>query len=442
MKYLIFITTCIFCLSACQQATEDFSASVSNEAFVSTDIDNFWKAYDKITATTDSATQYQLLQELFLDKGTPGLEAIIEARRYSPRAYINAINNYPKFWNSIRPNTLRAPDLIEEMKKGVGKLKNIYPDIKPAKIYFTMGVFRTPGTTVDSLILIGSELAMGHDTVNTSELPKNLDYVKQYFKENPIENIAFLNIHEYVHTQQTTTIGDNLLTQTLYEGTAEFIAELAMQQPSPSPAIQFGKENAAIIKDRFAQEMFSHSYHNWLWNDLENDFKVRDLGYYVGYAMAQKYYDAAEDKQLAIKELIEVNYPDSTELEAFVDKTGYFSKPVAELKTAYDQNRPVVVNVKEFKNGAENVDPKIQQVSVEFSKPMDKRFRGFDYGPLGRNNVLTVHNFEGYTDDGKFVIFEVQMEPNKHYQMLLTERFMDENGLPLKPYLIDIKTSK
>ena len=51
-------------------------------AFVTVDIDHFWAAYDQIISTRDSLRQYEYLQRLFLDKGTPGLRALMDARGY------------------------------------------------------------------------------------------------------------------------------------------------------------------------------------------------------------------------------------------------------------------------------------------------------------------------------------------------------------------------
>jgi hypothetical protein len=39
-------------------------------------------------------------------------------------------------------------------------LKVVYPELRHAKIYFTVGAMRSNGTTLDSMVLIGSEFAM------------------------------------------------------------------------------------------------------------------------------------------------------------------------------------------------------------------------------------------------------------------------------------------
>jgi hypothetical protein len=50
-------------------------------------------AYDKISSTKDSSLQYDYLNKLFLEKGSPGLKAIMQARDYTAKSYVDAINN-------------------------------------------------------------------------------------------------------------------------------------------------------------------------------------------------------------------------------------------------------------------------------------------------------------------------------------------------------------
>jgi hypothetical protein len=420
-------------------ATNAFSQSTASN-FITSDIDNFWVAFDKITATKDSAEQYGFIKTLYLDKATVGLKAMMQARQYTAKSYVNAIKKYPLYWASVRANTLKAPILAKQIEAGVKKLKRIYPDLKPAKVYFTIGVFRANGTTMDSMVLIGAELAMADKNTVTSELTKQYSHLLPYFKENPIENIVFLNVHEFVHTQQKSTIGHDLLTQSVMEGVAEFLAVKAMGIPSTAPAIDFGKKNEPAVKTAFAKDMLALNFDNWLWNDAENAFKMRDLAYYVGYAIAEKNYNAAKNKSKAIKEMIELDYNNEPVLDKFVDKSGYFPEKMATYRTAFDAQRPTIVGIKEFKNGDTNVDANIKQLTIEFSTKMDKDARGFELGPLGDKNLIKIKKFIGFSEDGKSISLEIELTPNLRQQLELSPRFMSETGIPIKPYLIDITT--
>jgi hypothetical protein len=215
-----------------------------NQTFVSTDIDNFWIAHDKIVLTKDSSKQYSLLKEFYINKGTQGLKSIMEVRNYSDKDFIEAINKYPKFWNSIRLNTLKAKSLYPQINSDIQKLKEAYPDLKPATIYFTFGAFRTGGTTQGNKVLIGSEVSLADKSTVIDELPM---WRQSFYKtQNPINEIALLCTHEYIHTQQKEIV-HNLISMCLYEGVAEFISCKVTGKKSDAPAIEFGKANQKII---------------------------------------------------------------------------------------------------------------------------------------------------------------------------------------------------
>lgn len=438
MKNTLLITLLIFTLFGCDKKVNN-----SNRNIITSDITFFWEAYNKITSTQDSILQYKYLDSLYLKKGTVGLEGIRQARNYTPQDYINSINNYPKFWASIRENTLEAEKTSSELENGITKLKSLYPELKPATIYFSIGALRTPGTTIDSLILIGSELAMTDSKTETSEFPENLAHLKSYFKTNPKEHLVFLNLHEYVHTQQNPQVF-NILCLTLYEGVAEFVGEKAIGISTPNPQIEFGKGNANRIREVFEKEMFyPNNLGKWLNSNASNEFDMRDLGYYVGYQICENYYNQSENKTKAIKTMIELDYTNETEIEDFVKKANYFSESLDRLYQTFESNRPTVVRIKEFENKRQNVSPNTKEITVEFSQSLNGHNTGVDFGDLGQNafpkNDITKRF---WSNNNKSWTITVELEPNKEYQIFITNNFRTEESIPLKPYLIEFKTSK
>ncbi len=414
-----------------------------NQTVVSDDIPNFWKAYDQIIKTKDSLKQIEIIQTQYIDKGTEGLQGIMQARQYTALSYTKSINRYPMFWNSIRKNTMQVNDYAFKIEKGIEKLRKIYPNLKPAKVYFTIGALRTNGTTVKDKVLIGSELAMADNTVITSELDKNLSHLPAYFATNPVKNITFLNVHEFIHTQQKTTIGNNLLSQTVIEGVAEYITTLALKTNSPNQQISFGKLNDEKIKKAFVKEVFSTNFDNWIWNSPENEFKMRDLAYYVGYAICEQYYTMAIDKRLAIKKMIELDYNNQDSLTKFVEGTKYFEKPLSIYKDEFEKSRPTIIRIEPFENGKQDISSEIKTVTLFFSEPMSKNSSDFDIGPIGDKNVMWLQKRIGFSEDGLSFSIEIKpLEKNKQYQLLVTDAFLNKVGIPLKPYLIDVRTSK
>jgi len=410
---------------------------------VTTDIDNFWNAYDKITVTADTLQQHRFINELFIEKGSLGLKLMMQAKNYTAKSYVDAIRNYPLFWNSVRENTFKAKKVQQEIALELIKLKQLYPQLKPANIYFTIGALRSNGTVLGRSVLIGSELAMSDEHTVASEFPETYAAAREkFFASNPINDVVLLCMHEYVHTQQKEMVY-NLLSECLYEGVAEFVSVLSTGKPSAAPAVAYGKTNELLVKQKFEADMFSNSKEgDWLWGDAENMFQMRDLGYYIGYALCERHYNVASDKKKAVYEMINLDYKNEKQIEKFVDGTQFFSQPITVLYNDFEKRRPVVLGIHEFKNNSQQVNPNITRITLNFSAPLDKAKRGFEYGPMGEKSLLFVKSFIGFSEDGKSATIEVELKPNKRYQLLISNRFESEDGTPLKPFLIDVRTAE
>lgn len=292
---------------------------------VTDDIGRFWEAYDAVRRTDDPARQYGLLQTLYLDRGTPGLHAFMEAKGYTAETYIDAINTYPKYWDSVRSKTGNVQASLGSIATYLDRFKQLYPGLKPASVYFEIGALRSAGTTLDDKVLIGAEMVMGDPTVDTSQMPQGLQrFFSAYFASKPAASLDLLIVHEAVHTQEH---GDrkNLLSQAIYEGVADFVAEQVTGRLPDLPYVTYGPANDAQIRTAFVRDMHANDYSGWLYNGTGNAFGVRDLGYYVGYAICARYYAKSADKRSAIREMIELDFADPLAVEAFATRSGYFA---------------------------------------------------------------------------------------------------------------------
>lgn len=409
--------------------------------FVSADIANFWEAYAKITSTQDTTLQAKYLQELYIGKASPGLEALIQVRNYTPKEFLERINQHPKFWASIKPNILNTQAYTAEIEADIQKLQQAYPGLKPATIYFTVGAFRTNGTIHEDKVLIGTELAVADGETIISELP---EWRQPFYQEyDPLNNLALLCAHEYIHTQQKEIV-HNLLSMCLYEGVAEFVSCQVTGKPSSSPAIAFGKANEDRVVQKFVSDLFlmSNNY-NWLWGQNRNELQVRDLGYYIGYEICERYYQESKDKKQAVKELIELDFHNEKEVERIVDKTKFLPKPLKKLYKDYEKSRPIVTHITPFKNGSKKIAPGKTQITIYFSKPLNGHNTGIDFGPLGSEYCPKINPQNRiWAEDGTSYTFEADLAPNKRYQILISNNFRMENEVRLKPYLIDIQTTE
>lgn len=406
---------------------------------ITDDLTHFWEAHDRIVATTDTAEQRRLLHTYFIDRATPGQQGMFAARRYTPDEYLRAIRSYPRFWASLRPHMEQAGRHAQAMSAGVERLRKIHPQLRPADIYFTVGVFRSGGTVMNGMVLIGSEITLADSTTVVDELPAELGHLPTFFATNNTEELPFLNVHELVHTQQPGRWGYDLLSQSLHEGIAEFITTLAMERPSAAPCILYGDTHTDEVRKLFEEELFAYSIDRWIWNDTSGPFPVRDMGYYVGYAMGRQYHRQARDKQQAVADLITLNCEDQQAVEDFAERTGWLGRPMAALRASFAATRPQVVRIGPFANGSRDVDAAVTEITMTFDRPLATEYRSTGQGELGEAARIPI-NAINFAPDGRSVTYQVTLAPGRRYQFILEEGYRDPRNIQLVPYTVDFST--
>ena len=416
-----------------------FGQSANQQKVFTQDIDNFWIAYDSLRTITDSVQQLQIIQSLYIDKGTEGLKEFMKLREYTAGRWVNLIRKYPKFWNSIRQNTLSAKTKAPQIETSITRFKTLYPELKDAKMYFTVGGLRSGGTTTGNLVLIGSEIATGTLATDVSEFPNR--WLAGVFKEQSPENLISLNIHEYVHTQQSGESND-LLAQAIREGSCDFITELVINKPMQTNYIKYGLQHEEELKEAFRKDMFSTAFNRWLYNGA-NAKTVADLGYFIGYQICKSYYNNSADKRNAIKNIIEINYSDTAVVDAFLNQSHYYRDPIDKqaLKHAFREKQPALVRILPINNKDSLVADSVKQLTLVFSRPMDITSYSINYGELGKD-FYPITGVTGFSADKTSFTMKADLKPNHEYELIVTDlSFKSEDGYPLlEDYNIRFKT--
>ncbi len=293
--------------------------------------------------------------------------------------------------------------------------------------------------------------------VQTKDSAKQIQLIKDLYINKASEGLKQMILSrgytaaEYIHqinayplfwqSLRKNTTQLNQYYPAINEGIAEFISCKVTEQPSTTPAIAFGKVNEANVIEQFVKDLFNFTNDdNWLWGRNNNHLKVRDLGYYIGYEIAERYYNESQNKTAAIKTLIELDYTNEKEVERIVDQSNLLPASLEKLYKSYDQQRPTIINMSPFKNGSTNVESGLRTITVYFSEPMITYNTGVDNGPLGEQYFPKMLPTRSFSTDGLSWTFTVDLKPNQQYQILISNNFRKTNGVRLKPYLIDFKT--
>jgi len=265
------------------------------------DIDNFWIAYDHLKDAKTKIDSVNIMQTFYIDKASEGFKRFIKLRNFTAKEYILKIGRYPKFWNTVRHRTEQIKHRTNEIVNTFEVFKKGLPNFKKPKVCFVIGCLRTGGTVYKDLILIGSEIAAADHSVETSELSKWLKSVI-----GKTGDITSMIAHETVHTQQKNKRKLKLLNGVMNEGIADFITEKLLQKNINKNIFTYGMEHECALRKEFLNDLNTdpESFYNWIYNGSKSKFRPADLGYFIGYRIAEAYYNKQSDKRRALKDLL------------------------------------------------------------------------------------------------------------------------------------------
>jgi hypothetical protein len=326
---------------------------------IATDVVNFYRAFD-LAAAADSATRAQIFEREYIRAGTPGLRdwsllrlanldelvpivqkqlgwtqdrlftAYLAPSTNADRAVLQAVLDtmvppraaaviarfsatHARFFAEIRDRML-ALDTSATFKRaaqdGLARLQRLYPDAVLKPVYIVVGQLTSGGTTGPSGMLLGAEMGSKAPTTPLDELQGT---ERTMVGERTLDDWVGLIVHEAVHTMQPRDTVSTLLSSSLREGVADFLAALAVPNSNVTRSVyqRYGRANEARVWQAFVRGMRTkEDTGNWLYSyGNPKNHGAPDLGYFVGYRIAEAYHARARDKRAAISELIALRDP-------------------------------------------------------------------------------------------------------------------------------------
>ncbi len=276
-------------------AQERYSKDPKSARFVTEDVDRFWEAYDQMDKKGVQAF------EEYIEKGSPGLKGFIKYR------IINADSLYRKVLER-KEDYLKSKDVLKDLDSKTKQIKTIYAALKEKysdavfpPIYFVVGRFNSGGTVSEDGIILGTEMQ------------ENLD------------GLPGLVAHELIHYQQKYE-SNTLLSQSLREGSADFMGELISGQQINSIPFQYGENHLDTLAKEFVLVMNQEDNVDWLYSTSGKDDRPNDLGYWMGYKIVNAYFNKQEDKQQAIKDILKI-----TDEHRFLKESGFLDTYIQEV---------------------------------------------------------------------------------------------------------------
>ena len=303
-------------MASCHHVEISGPADPSNAQLVTSDIVNFWRAYDAGATTATFQTEY-------LDHASSGLQEFIGKRSLTAASLAQMVHAYPRYFAAVRTNMLGlATNAVvrERFATGNNRLKELYPAATFPPVTLLVGRFSTGGTTGSSGLLIGSEFYSIDPSTPLDELGSF-----QLANVHAADSLEFVIAHESIHIQQAAAgsihgSAGTLLEQAISEGSADFLGELVSGGIINGKIYAWALPREAALWADFKSETNGQDVSRWLYNQgTATVDRPGDLGYFIGYRICKAYYEAASDKAAAIRDIVQVKDGAAT----FLTRSGY-----------------------------------------------------------------------------------------------------------------------
>ncbi len=274
---------------------------------VTTDIDNFWIAYD----ASEPGNRSGAFQSTYFDNASPGLRDFIRLRIGTADDLAATVERYPKFFASVRTNTLRIESQRELIGVYASCFKRLYPLAVLPSVYFVIGPVSTGGTVGPSGLLIGAEVfSLGPD-VDSSEIQQANPVFHRAM--GSIDRLPLIVAHELVHFQQRFSGRRTLLAMSMIEGAADYIANRVSGRTINHQIRDYAESRRKELFQRFAGDLARRpdSLEGWLHNYSFELGEPPDLGYWIGAEICLDYFTRAADKAAAIDAIIRMAEPEA-----------------------------------------------------------------------------------------------------------------------------------
>jgi len=275
------------------------------------DVEHFLTTFGKLKTASTRADSIRVLNDGYITPGSSGLSSFVKARIGDASGLLQQIQKHPLYYEHLAVSLAGIQRTRSVIDSAFNRLEAIYPKARFSDVYLMVGRMNSGGTTSPGKLLIGSEMYGLDSTAPTSELN---DWERMVLRDQRL--IPTIVTHENIHLMQAHLWRSNLLKAALREGGADFIAELATGMNINSHVHAWAAPREAAIWKEFKSAMHEKAGPRWF--GTKDGDRPADLGYYVGYRIAQAYYDRSSDKVKAIDDILAMR-----DADALLERSGY-----------------------------------------------------------------------------------------------------------------------
>lgn len=277
------------------------------------DIDRFFISYGRFLDIGEPSAFAS-----YLEAGTTGLKDFEEHFGLTPENLSATVQKYPAFFSSIRglkPTIQSQEDALDVMFEN---LQALFPGHALPEVYFLVGGLRAGGQAGDgNYVMVAAELYADMRGADLSDVSAK----SRMFSPKDIVHIV---AHEAAHIIQEEIQGSarylsiytdeekgTLIAYSLREGAANLVAKLVSGNHINQEAEAYGMRHEAELWQLFREQALDTELGDWFfYKPKEHPDWPRDLGYWIGYRMAQKCYESASDKSRMLVRILDAADPE------------------------------------------------------------------------------------------------------------------------------------
>jgi hypothetical protein len=278
---------------------------------VTADVVHFWRAFDE-SGKVPTERRGDVYRREYFDLGSQGLKDYAAFRRVTAETLAAHVEQNRDAYATIRPFINEVVKQKPVIQAAFRRLKALYPDMKfPAHVYLVVGPQKGAGMNSDNGIILAADMFATPPGTPYSYTRVSAAYV------------PYAAVHETIHFNQAYQTNDQstLLQNVVSEGTADFIASLVLQEPAVrqhTDRWHYGCGNETELAARLLREADLKITKPWLFDHAPDTGWPPDMGYWIGYRISQAYYDRANDKRAALRDMLGV-----TDFKAYLEASGY-----------------------------------------------------------------------------------------------------------------------
>ncbi len=256
------------------------------------DVASFYRVY----RAADGAPTAGQLQHDYLDPGSHGLHRMAQLRHVTGASIAAAIGKNPQIYAGAKRCIGVLPRVRRRVATALHTLGELDPEAQFPPLTIAVGRGKPVGVTDSTGVMIGLEALCA------------VNWLEPDVEDRFVHVIA----HEYAHVQQALQAPalyndeqPTVLEESLIEGAAEFTAELISGSVSYTDLNARTKGREQAIETAFRADEDQTDLSSWLYNGTLT--KPGDLGYWVGYRIVKSYYEHVQDKQRALREILQMS---------------------------------------------------------------------------------------------------------------------------------------